>query len=106
MREVVFVASALRDVEDVASWWEANRPDAPGLVSLEIREAAERLARGASTLPVFRQVGPLAVRRLHLPRTHRHFYFCVSAERVVVLAVWGSVRGLLPRLRQRVAESR
>lgn len=106
MMEVVFVASALRDIEEVAVWWEANRPDAPGLVSAELRVGAARLAQDASMLPVFRRIGELSIRRLHLPRTHRHLYVHPEADRVVVLAVWGSVRGLLPRLRARVAEVR
>ncbi len=103
--EVVFVASAVRDVDEIAAWWETNRPDAPGLVSREVREGAERLARDASTLPVFRRVGTLVIRRLHLPQTRRHLYLSVRADCVVVLAVWGSVRGLLPRLQQRLTES-
>lgn len=104
--DVVFVPSALRDIEDVAAWWELNRPDAPGLVTAELRDGAARLAHDASVLPVFRRIGDLSIRRLHLPRTHRHLYVHVEPDRVVVLAVWGSVRGLLPRLRVRAAEAR
>lgn len=103
--DVAFVPSATRDLEDVAAWWVANRPDAPGLVTHEISAAKERLAVDATTLPVFRRVGTLVVRRLHLPRTHRHVYDEVRADCVVVLAVWGSVRGILPKLRARLAES-
>lgn len=105
MMDVAFVPSATRDLEEVAAWWVANRPDAPGLVTHEISAARERLAVDASTLPVFRRVGSLSVRRLHLPRTHRHVYFELRADRVVVLAVWGSVRGILPKLRARSVEN-
>ncbi len=102
--EVVFVTSARRDLDEVAAWWEANRTDAPGLVTADLRVAITRLEREALTLPVFRRVDGQPIRRLHLPRTHRHIYFQVDVDRVLVLAVWGSVRGILPRLRARLAE--
>lgn len=41
-----------------------------------------------------------------LPRTRRHLYVLVEpdADRVIALALWGGVRGTLPRLRRRLAE--
>jgi len=102
---VRFAASATRDVEDVASWWETNRPDAVGAVTEDVRGAATRLAQDAAILPLFRRIGTDSIRRLHLPRTHRHVYFYIDGDEVIVLAVWGAVRGILPRLRARLAES-
>ena len=99
MTDIVFVAGATRDLE---AWWETNRPDAPGLVTAEVLRGAERLRLEAATLPVFRRVNGVVVRRLHLPRTHRHIDYQLNDENIVVLAVWGSTRGVLPRLRERL----
>jgi hypothetical protein len=43
------------------------------------------------------------VRRFALKRTRRHLYLVIDGNRVAILAVWGSVRGVLPRLRARAA---
>ncbi|UJR85775.1 hypothetical protein [Sandaracinus amylolyticus] len=102
MRDVVLSADALRDVEDAASWWDENRPDARGLVVDELDAALAYLGENATTLPEFPRIGrTLVVRRYLLPRTRRHVYFTVEPDRVLVLAVWGSVRSVLPRLRAR-----
>ncbi|AKF10823.1 hypothetical protein [Sandaracinus amylolyticus] len=102
MREVVLSADALRDVEDATSWWDEHRPDARGLVVDELAAALDHLGEHATTLPVFQRIGSsFVVRRYLLPRTRRHIYFTVEADRVLVLAVWGSVRAVLPRLRAR-----
>lgn len=61
--EVAFVVSATRDLEEVAEWWVAHRPDAPGAVTSDVRAAIEHLSVDATTLPVFRRVGQTAVRR-------------------------------------------
>ena len=69
----------------------------------EVAAALDELGDIASTLPVFRKLRSAAVRRVHLQRVHRHLYLALNEDRVVVLAVWGAVRAILPALRARIA---
>jgi hypothetical protein len=39
------------------------------------------------------------IRRILLPKTRRHLYYCVDDDGVLVLPVWGAVRGRAPSLR-------
>jgi hypothetical protein len=100
--KVVFATGALDDIVEAQTWWVANRHDAAGLMSEELTAAFDELPEVAESLPRFRRVGLRDIRRHFLPRVHRHIYFHISTDgNVVVLAVWGAVRGLLPRLRKR-----
>lgn len=98
---VVVRLDAERDAEETQAWWREHRPDAPLAVAEDLEAAFARLAEDGAILPVYTWAAGLAIRRLHLPRTHRHLYFAVEGDRVLILAVWGSVRGLLPKLRER-----
>lgn len=69
---VQFTRSAAADVDECVAWWRENRPDAPGLVGIELDAALEHLTRHGTTLPVFRRVAGEEVRRVLLPRTRRH----------------------------------
>ena len=100
--KVVFSTGALDDIVEAQMWWVSNRRDAAELMSEELTAAFDELPEVAPSLPRFRRVGSRDVRRHYLPRVHRHIYFHISTDgNVVVLAVWGAVRGLLPRLRKR-----
>ena len=99
---VVFAPGARTDIVEARAWWMTNRRDATEAMARELADAFRALPQVARTLPRFRRVGALEVRRYHVPRVHRHVYFHVAASGdIVVLAVWGAVRGLLPRLRAR-----
>ncbi len=100
---VIVSSDALADIEASDAWWRANRPDAPDLVRADIAAALEDLGDVAPSLVVFRRLRGGDVRRRHVPRVHRHMYFVTEGERVLVLAVWGAVRGVLPALRARLA---
>lgn len=98
---VVVRPDAERDAEETQAWWREHRPDAPSAVAEDLEAAFARLAEGGAIVPVYARTSGLLIRRVHLPRTHRHVYFAVEGDRVLILAVWGSVRGLLPKLRER-----
>ncbi len=104
--KVVVSAAAEHDADAENAWWRENRPDAPDRFGEEVTAALARLAIDAATMPVFRRVGSMVVRRLYLPVTRRHVYFVVDEGRVTVLAVWGSVRRVLPALRRRAGAVR
>jgi plasmid stabilization system protein ParE len=100
---VVFAPGARADIVEAATWWALNRPDALELLVTGLTEALRHLPEVAHAMPRFRRVGTREVRRHHVPRVHRHVYFHFAANGdLVVLAVWGAVRGVLPRLRERV----
>jgi len=103
---VVVSPSAKDDLDDAWLWWREHRTEAPLLLLDEVAEAFSKLEQIATTLPVFARVGPLVIRRLHLARVHRHIYYVVATDRVLVLAVWGSVRGVLPKLNARARQDR
>jgi hypothetical protein len=99
---IVFAPGARADITEALAWWRENRPDAPDLMGTELDRALRALPNVAQALVRYRRVEQLDVRRAHVPRVHRHIYFVLrDDDRLVVLAVWGAVRGLLPRLRQR-----
>lgn len=102
-----FAPGAREDIVLAQTWWRENRPDAPELMGEALREAFLGLADHAHALPRFRMIGGLEVRRVLVARVHRHVYLRVAGpDDTVVLAVWGAVRGLLPRLQVRLRESR
>ena len=98
---VVTSQAAKDDLVEAETWWRENHGDAPEALADEIAAALAKLEHDAPVAPVFGKAAGLIVRRTHLPRTRRHLYFTIEADRVVILAVWGSVRGVRPRLRDR-----
>jgi hypothetical protein len=100
---VIVSTDAIEDIATTDTWWRINRPDAPDLVRTEVATAIESLEDLAPALPVFRRLRGATVRRVHLPRVHRHIYVATDPDRIVVLAVWGAVRAILPALRARIA---
>lgn len=89
---------AAGQVHAAETWWQANRPKAPGAIRAELERASSLLALqpeiGASalnaTLP--------NVRRLHLGRIRYDLYYRIvdAPRRVEVLALWHASRRSLP----------
>lgn len=101
---VVVTRAAGEDIEAADAWWREHRVDAPTALALEVADALEWLSVVGPSLSVFRRLrGGIEVRRTHLPRIHKHLYVVVQPDRIVVLALWGAVRGILPALRERLA---
>jgi plasmid stabilization system protein ParE len=100
---VIVAEDAARDIELADAWWQENRTDTPSLLRTSVADGLESLADVGPSLPVFRTLSRgTTVRRMHLARVHKHLYFVVRDDRLLVLAVWGAVRGLLPALRARL----
>ncbi len=77
------------------AWWRANRHDATTLFAEELRDTQRRLAEKPDLGLLFIHRGGVAVRRLLMERTRNHVYYEVDeSERVVmIVALWGAVKG-------------
>lgn len=82
------------------AWWRAHRPDAKALFAEELRDVQRRLSEKPDLGLVFVHRGGVAVRRLLMERTRNHVYYEVhESERVVmIVALWGAVKGSGPDL--------
>ena len=97
-KPVVTTPTADSQILEIDAWWRWNREKAPDLFEQELSLALR-------TLSVAPGVGrryphPAAdVRRLLLRSTRNHVYYIEQNDRIVIVAVWGAVRGSGPDLR-------
>ena len=99
MHEVVVTPRALRQIEHAASWWEDNRPAAPGAIADDFDAARHLLARQPGIGARARSARHSELRRLTLERIRYQLYYGVRETKVVVLAFWHMSRGTVPKLR-------
>ena len=82
---------------EIDAWWRANREKAPDRFEEELASAFEMLA----ATPGVGQRHPhpdASVRRVLLRSTKNHVYYVEKDDCVLVVAVWGAVRGSGPDL--------
>ena len=98
--KVWFTARARRRALLVASWWRANRTEAPDLFEQELQEANQTLEANPLLGPVYETVGARVMRRLLLRASEQHVYYSVdgATKTVVVHTIWGARRGRGPKL--------
>jgi plasmid stabilization system protein ParE len=97
-RQVVISPQAEAQIRRIDTWWRGNRQDSPDLFSSELAAAFSTLETAPSTGRRYRSGKVRGVRRLLLGATRHHVYYLVGTEAVIVLAVWGSVKGSGPDL--------
>lgn len=85
-------------VDAIDAWWRANRPASPDLFAEEL--AAAFITIGTAPEAGHRYPHPevKGVRRVALRATRNHVYYVTGEEAVVVLAVWGAIKGSGPDL--------
>jgi plasmid stabilization system protein ParE len=86
-----------RQILEIDAWWRANREKAPDKFEEELANAFETLA----ATPGVGQRYPhhdASVRRMLLRSTKNHVYYVEKDDCVLVVAVWGAVRGSGPDL--------
>lgn len=101
MLRVRVSSDARAQIKEVAAWWRANRPAAPGLFRAELADALDLIAR-APDLGTPCYDAPLPdVRQLLMLRTRYHLYYTVNLARreVFIRALWHASRGSGPPLR-------
>ena len=97
---VRIVRQAVRQIEEAAAWWTANRPAVPRAIQEELRAAVELVARHPSIGARALGVRLPGVRRILLSRVRYHVYYRVrvEAETVEILAFWHASRGMTPNI--------
>lgn len=96
----VFVAPrAEAQIRTIDAWWRRNRDDSPDLFSSELADAFSTLEVAPRSGKPYRRGELKGIRRLLLPASRNHVYYLVGTEAVLVLAVWGSVKGSGPDLK-------
>ena len=95
---IVYSPRGAELMEIADAWWRENRQAAPALLRNEVASALSSLA----AMPNLGTIAPANVaadtRRILLPRTRHHLYYRATADAIIVLAVWHSVRGEGPQL--------
>ena len=91
-------ALARAQVHEAETWWQTNRPKAPGAIRSELERASSLLAFQPNIGTRATNTTLLAVRRLHLGRIHYDLYYRVVDEprRLEILALWHASRGSQP----------
>ena len=95
---VVVTARAKRQIEEAATWWEFNRPLAPGAVHDELSRAFELLRTHSGIGHKVLGAKTVGVRCFELSRIHYYVYYRVWRGNVHVLAFWHTSRGSGPRV--------
>lgn len=91
-------AEAERHIESIDAWWRTHREAAPDLVADELAEVLQLIDRMPGLGRLWSRGTVPGVRRVLLRATRHHVYQVERRDAVVVLAVWGAVRGAGPGL--------
>jgi plasmid stabilization system protein ParE len=93
------VASAARSIEEVARWWETNRPKAPDAFLTDLENALQLIASHPDIGVRASNVSLEGVRRVHLTRVRYYLYYRLTREPAIeVLALWHTSRTDTPNL--------
>ena len=85
-------------IDQAASWWEQNRPYAPGAVDEELTEAFALLAAQPGIGTPALNARTRGVKRILLARIRYWLYYRVRGDEVAILALWHTSRGSDPTL--------
>lgn len=91
-------ALAAAHVRVAETWWELNRPKAPGAIRAELERASSLIALQPEIGTRARNIALPGVRRLHLGRIRYDLYYRLveAPRRLEILALWHASRGRLP----------
>ena len=93
------VGSATRSIEEVARWWEGNRPKAPEAFLVDLENALKLIASHPDIGVLASNINLEGVRRVHLTRVRYHLYYRLTPEPAIeVLALWHTSRADIPKL--------
>lgn len=95
---VLVAPSAAAQIEEVDAWWRENRPASPDLFEQELSQAFATIAGAPNAGSRYPHAEVQGVRRIHLRTTRNHVYYVAGRDAVVVVAVWGAIKGVGPDL--------
>jgi hypothetical protein len=104
-RRVVTTPEADEDARRIDEWWSQHRGAAPNLFVEELADALALVGMEVGVGVVCAQRAIPGLRRYLLRATRFHVYFVHSDEMVVVLGIWGAMRGVTPRFAARAASA-
>ena len=84
------------DIASIDRWWRENRTAAPSLFIDELQLAASLLESFPLLGKRYRAPQIPRLRRYLLRATRYHLYYVRSDTEIVLLTVWGAVRGTTP----------
>ena len=96
---VLLTPEAEAQIRRIDSWWRGNRPLAPNLFIEEFAAACELLGGAPEAGKRYPHSEVAGVRRILMRATRNHVYYRVHEGAVLVLSVWGAVRGSGPDLK-------
>lgn len=99
-RRVIVAPEAERQVLRVDTWWREHRPASPSLFAEELAAAFATIQAAPSAGTRYLHADVRGVRRLLLRATRHHVYYVAGIDAIVVVAVWGAIKGAGPDLRQ------
>ena len=94
--ELFISRRAAREIDRVADWWAANRPDAPGAVRKDLQTAFALLVGQPGMGAAVAEASSPDVRRFHVDRIRYWVYYRARGTRLEVVSVWHSSRGSDP----------
>jgi plasmid stabilization system protein ParE len=97
-RPVIVSPEAEAHIDAIDAWWRSNRRAGPNLFAEELAEAVALLELAPEVGRRYHHPEVIGVRRVLLRATRHHVYYVPTERAVVVLAVWGSVKGSGPDL--------
>lgn len=91
-------ALAAAQVRAAETWWQLNRPKAPGAIRAELERGSSLIALQPHIGTRARNIALPGVRRLHLARIRHDLYYRLveAPRRLEILAFWHASRGSLP----------
>ncbi len=87
---------AQAQIDRAARWWDENRDQVPEAFDEDLAEALLLLSAEPSVGALVLRTRVQGVRRLHLARIRYHLYYRIRGDRVEVLALWHTSRGVGP----------
>lgn len=97
-RPVLVALPAQEQIDVIDTWWRANRSASPDLFAEEIAEAFSTIGLAPEAGHRYQHPAVKGVRRVPLRATRNHVYYVATEQAVLVLAVWGAVKGGGPDL--------
>jgi plasmid stabilization system protein ParE len=97
-RAVIVSPEAEAQIETIDVWWRTNRLASPGLFAQELAEALSTIELAPEAGHRYPHPRLKGIRRVPLRATRHHVYYLDAGATIVILAVWGAIKGAGPDL--------